>query len=393
MTEESKSTEEAQADATVEATTETATQDTAEATAVPGTGMIAPQPDREIEATDTSQDTPMSELAKPLFDETAPSEAELGGEEGEPEEATGEPSGTEESAAASQPTDEKKPEEEASKEGPVEEASGDKPEEKKPEKPPAGYVPHAALHEQRMLRQELSQEVAELRQELADIKGKDLKPDKDAFKVLSDEEFDELAEEDPAEAVKYERQLNKHLREQEAIDAKNKASEDQYRQDQAIINQSIERMEKAVPGLYEEGSPVNQELGQFAIENGFDPDFLGAMTSPSTLILPPKAKNAVLLGDGAAGLVSMIYKLRSAIKVNDPEALRAQIKTEIEKELTETITKQLMAKFKSQTGMEFKSIGDVPGASDEIPSASGGFTTEAQYANMSQTQRDKLLGA
>lgn len=383
MSEESKSTEEGQV-ATEGIATETPTG--AETSQPEGTGMIGVQPDGEIEATDTSQDIPMESFETPLFDEVAPTEAELSGEEVSSKEE-GKPSGTEEPAATSQPTDEKPESKEEPESSPPEKPQDEKPPEDG--KPPAGYVPHAALHETRMLNQELRQGLADLRQELADIKTKGESPSEEAFKVLSDKEFDDFAEDDPVEAVKYQRQLDKHLREQDAEKTKQKAGESQYHQDQAIISQSLERMQKAVPGLHEEGNPVNQQLSNFAIENGFDPDYLTAMTAPGTLILPTGAKNAVLLGDGAAGLVEMIHKVHSALKANNSDVLRA----EIEKELIPKITEQLMKKFKSPTGnLEFKSIGEVPGASDEIPSTSGGIT-EAQYANMSLQDREKLLGA
>jgi hypothetical protein len=385
MSPEDKSTEEAQATETAKEMADTAKQDTAaEATAKPDTGMIGVEADREIPATDSSEDTPIEALQKPLFDEVAPSEAELTGVE----EETATPEKKEEGEGEVEESEKATKEEKASTEEPAKETEEKPAEETKasPEKPPAGYVPWQALRDERDL-------VVSLREELATMKAEAEKDTEDTFKVLSDEELKELAEDDPVEAVMYQNRLNKHLREQQEKEAKQEAQREQSYADEAVINQSFERMEKAVPGLLDKSNPINQELTQFAVDNGFEPDYIAAMTAPGTLILPAGAKNPVLLGPGAAGLVGMIYKLHSTLKENDPETLRAQIKAKVEKELTQTITEQLIKKFKSPAGgEEFKSIGEVPGGPDEVPDVSGGFT-EAQYANMSPEQRDKLLGA
>jgi len=169
----------------------------------------------------------------------------------------------------------------------------------------------------------LAEQVRGLQEKIARLE-QEPELEEEAFKVLSDEEFDELAEEDPVEAVKYERALNKHLGEQKAKKAEGEARQRQHYQDTLVVNQSFERMEKAVPGIHEEGNPINQELSQFAIDNGFDANYLQAMTAPGTLILPPGAKRAVLLGNGAAGLVEMIAKLRGASEASDPAKVRAK---------------------------------------------------------------------
>ncbi|MBN1841679.1 MAG: hypothetical protein JW883_05280 [Deltaproteobacteria bacterium] len=223
------------------------------------------------------EDAPQNESGKSLFGEVAPTEAELTGLEPPQKEVK---SSTE----------------------------------TKDEKPPEGYVPHAALHEEHVKREELTEHVRVLQEKISKMEAEEQEPEEETFQILSDEEFDELAEEDPVEAVKYERALKKHLDEEKAKEAEGQARQRRLQQDTKIVTQSFERMEKAVPGIHEEGNTVNQELSQFAIDNGFEPDFLQAMTAPGTLILPPGAKRAVLLGDGAAGLVEMIAKFHKATK-------------------------------------------------------------------------------
>jgi len=379
---ETTSTETVQA---TETTTETAP-------AKNDTGMVGVQPDREL-GTEASEDTPSESLDAPLFDEVAPSEAELMGEEPEKEETK--PAPEEKVAEGDKKVTDKKPEgEKPEGEAVAEEKEGeDKKEEPeaKDEKPPAGYVPHAALHEARMEKQELARELNALKQEVADLKATKEEVAEDSFKVLSDEEFEELVEEDPVEAIKYERKLDKYREAQKSKENERDVAKKQQEKDQQVITESLERMTKAVPGLYEEGSSVNKDLATFAIKNGFDPDLLGLMTTPSTFIATPNG-DIKPLGNGAAGLVEMIYKFYTAAKTNSPETLRAQAEANAEKKLRETITAELMKKFKTQKGTDFKSIGDVPGASGETPEITGGFT-EAQYVNMTPQQRDKLLGA
>ena len=370
-------------------------------------GMVGVQADREIAQPD---DELSAETvgAKSLFGEVAPTEAELTGlEEGESsetKEAKAEPGTKEEKAAESQPKGDKKAEpaktdkkaEDAKALEAKAEADAKAEAEKKPEpkdvKPPEGYVPHAALHEERIKRQELADELRGLQEKVSKMEQE---PEEEAFKILSDEEFDELAEEDPVEAVKYERALNKHLREQEAKKVEADARQKRHGQDNLVVKQSFERMEKAVPGIHEEGNTINQDLSQFAIDNGFEPDFLQAMTAPGTLILPPGAKSAVLLGNGAAGLVEMIAKLRGVSETSDPAKIRAEVKTEVEKELRESITKELITKFKQGSiGSEaFESIGDVPGASGDAPVLFSGNLDEKRYANMTPKERERALGA
>lgn len=386
-----ESTDEGQVAATEKATEEVTAE--ADVQADTGTGMIGKDPDNEIPSTDTSLDTPIEELT-PLFDEQAPSEAELSGDSTEEATAT-----EKKEEGAAEETEKAEGEAETSEKEPAEKETKSAEEETKEEvkadgKPPAGYVPHAALHEERVARQELRQEVADLRQELAGIKQAKEVPAEDAFKVMSDEEFDELAEEDPSKAVKYQRNLDRHLRAKDVETAKDSARGEQNRQDQHIINSSFAKMDAAVPGLRDESNSVNGDLRQFAVENGFDADFLSVMTAPGTLILPEGAEKAVLLGDGAAGLVDMIYRLQSSSVKNDPKTLRATIKAELLKELTPKITEELMKKFKSPAhgAADFKSLGDVPGGTSDGIVSTGGFT-EAQYAAMPPEQRDKLLGA
>jgi hypothetical protein len=151
------------------------------------------------------------EDAGPLFSEEGV-EGSGDEEEAAPEKAEGEKEkpGSEEEAAAAQPEGEKEPTaKEKAEEEPKKEAEPEKKEEEG--KPPAGYVEIGALKEARgqmkEQREEHSREIQTLRQEMASLKKaqeEEEQPDtsqwKD-FKVLSDKDFQDLADTNPIDAI------------------------------------------------------------------------------------------------------------------------------------------------------------------------------------------------
>jgi len=173
---------------------------------------------------------------KPLFDDEL-TEDETDQEDAEDQDTKEDgdnPEDPKEKTATDQPKDgEKTDSEEKPKDG---------------EKPPAGMVPIAALHEERGKRQSLQSEIQTLRSQLAARKaglpenGEESVLPKD-FKVLSDDEFTELAEDDPAAAVIYQRHLTKHVEQKTA-------RESQERYEQEAINRTFDEMGKIVPGLF-----------------------------------------------------------------------------------------------------------------------------------------------
>lgn len=207
-----------------------------------------------------------------------------------------------------------------------------------------------------------------------DAPKKDVNPD---FKILSDDEFEELKGESAIDALQYMHDLNGH---KEAI-AEQARFDNQVATEQAalndLVNESMEQISKAVPGVYEDEA-VGQKLTDYAIEQGFDNDALAILSNPATMVMVPGSKTPVPLGKTAVDFVKFCSKSQTG---SDSEALRA----EITKEVTATVTKDLLAKFKNNPG----------GISlDSVPTSNSGSPTafiaksEAELKKMTYQERE-----
>ena len=243
-------------------------------------------------------------------------------------------------------------------------------------KPPEGYVPYQALSEERTKRQALTQQLADLQAENESLKSKTSEAEKaEEFKVLNDAEFDELLEDDPREAIRYQYELQTYQREQA-----NKAAQEDIETEQ--INVAASMIQQIVPGIYDEGNKAGEELGDFAVEHGLDPHFLTLLTDPRTKVMAAGSKGAVLMGEGAASVVSLLNNLRT--RLSDPDAQREAIK----ESLREEITAEVMKKFKG--GSASPGVLDVPGDAGSIPN-SGQVLSEEEFARLPEAEQEKLL--
>jgi len=331
------------------------------------------------------------EDAGPLFGEEGvdgtDDEADAVGKEKEP--------GSEEDAAAAQPEGDKKPtvEEKAEKEKAAAE--------KEVEKPPAGYVEIAALKEARAqlkdTREEYKREIDSLRREIASMQAalprEETPEDKQwkDFKLLSKEEFQDLADENPIDAIKYQQDQREYEKYQEKLKAAEYEEQRQVEEDRKVVEGTIAKIKEEVPGIYDKDSEIRGSLTEFAVESGIGKTALGIITDPATLVLPPGAEQPVLLGEHAAEVVRMIHKVYGLTK-GGPS--RESMKKEIEKELRATIEKETLAKFKDGSlGEEFKDIGEIPSGEppDEDIFGKTDFTEE-QWARLPASRRKTLLG-
>lgn len=260
--------------------------------------------------------------------ETAPSDAELGVEEGalpDPAEQDSEPES----------------------ETPDESAGEAEPE------------PDQDLQRSREEHQRVVGEISQLRAELRDLRGPgeenepdDAEPDESEFTKLSDKEFEELLEDDPIEAIKYERKLKR-------FEEKRKEEDSLKAQEQAAIEGSLALMEKAVPGLFDEGSGVADTLAEFAINNDFEGEYLAVLTDPSTKVIIDDPKNpkktiTVPLGPAAAALTSFIYKAHEAIKKGKPAGgSKGSSKKKIDSSAETTISESEFAKMSEKEKAEY----------------------------------------
>ena len=321
-----------------------------------------------------------------FFEEEVVTEAMLRGEDLSEGEETPSESGDEENAeppaSDENKTDDDKDEEtetetetEDNSEG-TEEETSEQETEPEPTKPPKGFVPYKALAEERNKRKELAQQLAEL-QEAVEMLGTKEADKEEEFKQLSDEELETLIEEDPQEALRYQVRLQRHQAKQRAINiAKNR--------DEMAISEGVVEIQTVLPDIYEEGSKTATELADFAVENGFDPDYLPLLTDPRTKLIAPDGKTRMVLGTGAASVIRILNEMRNKASV-DTESLRH----EIEKEITEKVTQQILAKMKKGESSTAVSINDLPGSPEEIRGDT--VLTEAEMAKMSKDELDAYL--
>jgi len=360
-----------------------------------GTGDVTETPDVVVRKADGE------EFGGLFGDEEKQSEDDLKGEspkedkepEGESSQEKEEPKeeegSEEEKPADSEPTDEQKAEEkkeEEKKEEPKEEG-----------KPPKGYVPQQALTEARGQNKALKDQLSHLQAEINTLKAKPQEPAQDEaewkdFKVMSKKELDELIDEDPSEALKYQARLieYKDWKKEKAEAEKEKA--ESTRRTQSMVTEWTNKIAEAVPGIYDEGSEVGVQLADFAVEMGFDDaTYLEAMTDPRSLITPYGQDKAYVIGPGAAGLIKLLSNAKSKVaSTADAKDLRKQIEKEIRPQIIEQVTKELTDKIKGTGKSGYKSLSSVPGGGEDVATV-GRKLTEEEWAKKPPEEREKLL--
>ena len=270
--------------------------------------------------------------------------------------------------------------------------------EKKDVIPPKGFVSKQALKEARDDIKALRDEVATLkatpttpRETKADAKWKD-------FKELSNKEYDELVDEDPQEAMKYSHRLEQFKEYKSEKKKAENQTQDNQRKFDSMVDEWTEKINEAVPGVYEEDSEVGSGLADVAKELGFeDENYLSVMTDPRTMVIPHGQKETFFLGPGVMGLLKVLSNAKSKIKTAsgaDEGTLREEITKELTAEITKKVTKQITEKLKGAKGEEFKSITDVPGGGDEVELGVEP-QSEEDWAKLKRTNPEKakeLLG-
>lgn len=287
-------------------------------------------------------------------------------------------------------------------------------------------VPLAALHEERSKRQARDNEISQERYKSASLEAEitvlrqqlqekppvstETPAEFKEFKVLTDEEFSELSDEDTQAGQKYLLKLNRYTEWKRSEDAKQaeitrnqqitqQQIADNNRRTIEIIQSAREEISSAVPGIYEtkiitgddgkqvETTPVSDALINFADQHGIDIPFLAAITDPATkiAIIGPDGKSKVMLaGKGAASLVKGLYQLYT--KTNGNASV-------IEQEAARKAGEILANKIKTDTG--YRSIGDSPGTGD-IPETDRVLSEDDLFrlrgSEEGETKRRQYLG-
>jgi hypothetical protein len=314
-------------------------------------------------------------------DEETPTEAELMGEvppggDKPPEKPPEPPSSP---GTAGPPADTKPPETPAEK-------TDTKPPEKPAEKPPEGYVPLAALQEERGKRQQLALALDDLKKVVEDRKNKPAEPPEtpgeDEFKILTKDEYAKLAEDDIVAAQVYLYELAEYNNKQAAKEKGQAKTDDLTTKINEQVTLRHKEIEEAIPGIYDESSPVNKDMTTFAVENGMDVDYLAALTDPGSRITLSDG-STFILGRGAVGLAKMIHSTMTKSKNGavDVNALRETIKKEV--------TQEMLEKFRTSGADAFRSTGDSPGVGEKP--ADTGQVTEDTFRNLPEDQQERLL--
>jgi len=253
------------------------------------------------------------------------------------------------------------------------------------EKPPKGYVPLAAVHEARGEIRSLKERLQSLEAQLANKPVKAVEEvHVEDFELLSDDQFEELADDNPAQAIIYQRKLA-------AYEASKRAAAEQARQQEefaveyeAVLNASAEAMEKVAPGIFDKDQPIQKELMDFAETIGFTEDMY-YLTNPSTKIILPGETEPLLLGEQAASILGLLVNVKAKTAPQDTTALETKLRTEI--------TAELMKKFKTADPNTFRGINQVPKSDSEIPSGSfaGKVLTTDQLAKLTPAEYERYL--
>lgn len=269
-------------------------------------------------------------------------------------------------------------------------------------------VPLAALHEERTKRQARDAEIAQergrrisLEAENAALKQRveatpvtpETPPEFADFKVLTEDEFTELANEDTLAGQRYLLKLANFQdwkrNDQVKQETQHRQIVENNRRAASIVQASIDEIAASVPGIYEtvvvqgpdgqtvEKCPVSDALVEFAESNGMDIGYLSAITDPATrlIIVGRDGKAQTLLAArGAASLLKGLYQLHTKINGNASEVAK----------LAQDKAGQIIAdKMRQDTG--FRSIGDSPG-SGEIPNDSTKVYSEDELFKMRQEE-------
>lgn len=378
--------------------TEAKAEAKAETTPAKSEGSFKPPVDASDMLLDSDEHDRKTGDFPPLFgEEKVYTQAELEGAE-EAQDVKADEAKKEPPESQQKPPGEQKAEPQPKEGEKVEGKPDEKAEEKKAseEKPPPGHVPYAALHEERMKRKELADQVVALAQEMERLKagikteeaeeGEDEEPTPkqlEDFKVLSDKELEEMELDDPEKAVKYLKGLRQYEKHKLAIERKENQKREEAAREQIVVKQSFARLAKTVPELFTENSTKVKELSDFAVSEGFDENTLYVLTDPATKIFNPKvSRKRAILGEGAAAIVEMIHKLKVASSKSE-----ADLRASIEKELRPKITEEIMAKFKKPTEGEHRSIGDLPGSGDGTIKGTQKMLSEAEFARLSEAEK------
>jgi len=341
---------------------------TGAAVAESATGLTAPAAWSDDEMGGGQTSTKAQESSKGLTDTGLPGSEEgkkAEGEEDDPAKAT---------AGA------------AAKEG----SGDDGDEEQGGDKPPKGYAPVEALKQQKSAVKYFKSELLTAKTTIADLEKQlaerptAAKPDelKD-FQVLSDDEIEELADDDPVAAAKYVKDLRRFEKAQETSAKEKKAREAREEADAIETFDANERISKV---LVVDGQNIQADLAKFAAENGFTEE-LFILTDPATQIIVNGEEGPRALTSKAASMVEFLAKMMHSQKATTGKAITID---NVPADVRAAIIAQEQEKIigKVRQGVKPRSITEISSSSQD--DGTGKFKGKA-YADLSPEERQEYM--
>ena len=265
-------------------------------------------------------------------------------------------------------------------------------------KPPKGFVPHAALSEERTKRKEAQQRVEQLEQELAARKATHEQREmpeapKDASEAArrfaeQNPQYAALVFEDSRDGELLRDKLDTYGEEDAIVLAKTlyverELAEQKRREsgsaDAAFLGTCVREMDAMFEGGLN-GQQAKELIGYLQNEAGLTPDTITLLTSPNTIVIDPRTGRQSYLGGRALEVVGLFKDAHTLAAASSPERIRESIEAEV--------TKKVMQKINGEQAA-FRELGDVPGHGDApvgtIPA------TEDEFARLSPEQQERLL--
>jgi|GEM_PF-1274057 len=375
-----------------------------EQTVTNDTAAQAPAANAESnKATDTATNTPPAEQQQQqpqgtgLFGESDVSEAELRGN------------------AEPTPTTDKKEDNSAESDAKGEDAEGEEAgEDDGAEKkaPPKGYVPKEALAEERAKRKQAQEAMAELETKLAEVQRQiqqeapqTVTPEAIESSEYSDEvkafarenpKFAALILENSQDGESLRNTLEAYGADDARMEARTLRLEREREQAESRQkDDAMSAVDKAVTAemdkLFGDGSRSGkeaQELISHLMDNGMSAQAINILTSPATIVTDGQG-NHYRLGSVAYQLVAALKHGYDAHKRGNPDTLRAQIRKEVEAEVTRDVVRKMRAGENVDDG--FQDIGSAPG--HESAPGRAAPTTEDGWRKLSDAEEERLLRA
>lgn len=254
-----------------------------------------------------------------------------------------------------------------------------------------------AVKQERDLVKRLRHENQRLFAENQTLKSPKASADKEAekfkeFKVLSDEEYESLLDEDPDGAAKYLYRYNKYRDWQDGIHKRQLSEHQAQSAEREIVGYGLQELERVLPGITQGRSDLAGKLTEFAVQAGVDTNVLAVLSDPRTKIVTIDGEN-LLMGDGAAQFVQLIKSSYEKVSnVPDVKVLRTEIEAELRPKIEAEVQKKLIDKLKKDPSGDFRSLDQLAGSGSKDVKPVTGAISEQAYANMSEAEQRAALG-